>query len=799
MHKIIQLALVCLLYPLPVFGADKNLVLHQPYDYWPIPEYHDSHDPENDPIYLTDGVTKYASGMWMNKTTVGWTAGVDVPVVIQFDLGDEATLDELVFNTCGGGGAGVVEVGVRVYVSLDDKNYILAAEHVAPAAEKAGNERTAVQIRLPLKETRARYVALATKAPPPFYFVFVDEIEIQGRIPADSTSSLPVLSAIPASGAKGLQGALSGGTRAFNLLKDMAAPVERHVQVWPEEVAEAQRQDVQAAMQRAVKESDKLPEIRADVTENHRARARRVYGVESLVWETVPDEKFTMLSMPKTIKPAQQASVHTVINALEATALGVANLSESEQPLKINVRGEHKGGPTITLRVAKFFVTTNAQIFPDALLRTDSPRVIPSGESVLVWLEVESEGARPGPYEYEVFVQVGDAAHRIPLSVHVHDVTLTRETPLATGNWSDLNDGEFAMAVPVREEMLANRMTIGAGGGVWPMPKKNEQGEVIRPVELDTTALDKFIEFHKDFPQLSIFIAFNQHIELPTYDWFGPVTWMDDEFKAIFREWIDGIIDRFKAGGRDYDEFMIMIFDETLSPVVAQTCELVHSVDPNVRMKMTMPQATKASVAHVVAAGMNVFNHHAIRVGYDNAPDGYPILSSGGRELHFYGAADAAFGSGKERDPLGFFRYLHWTAFLHGATGVHFWNMLHNNGSSPIWEDESIHNVYWPMVYPLGPGYQDPPPDVQTAEKVVPSRRWRYVRMGIEDYMLLKMARERIAERGERAAVSNCKLDEILKTVILNRDTDRALFRAKRRELLELVESLGSTDDGVSM
>jgi len=777
----------------PAFAENStNLILHRPYAYWPIPEYYDSHDPENDPVHLTDGVTRYTGGMWMNKSTVGWTPGVDVPVVIQFDLGEEATLDELVFNTCGGGGADVVEVGVRVFVSLDDKNYIPAAEHVAPPAEAAGNERTGVQIRLPLNSARARYVALASKAPPPFYFVFVDEIEIHGRIPADPASSLPVLAAVPASGAKGLQGALSGGTRAVNLLKDMTAPMKKHMRSWPAELAESQRKDLAAAKQRAVKESDKLPEIRAEVTKNHRVRARRVYGVDTLVWETVPDEKFTMLSLPTTIKPAQQASVHTVVNALEATALGVANLSKSEQPLKINVREEHEGGPTITPRVARFFVTTNAQIFPDALLLTDSPRVIPSGESVLVWLEVESEGAKPGRYEYEVSVRVGDAAHEIPLSVHVHDVTLTLETPLATGNWSDLNDAEFAMAIPVREEMLANRITIGAGGGVWPQPKKNEQGEVIRPVELDTTALDKFIAFHKDFPQLSIFIGFNQHIALPTYDWFGDVTWMDDEFKAIFREWIGGIIDRFKAGGRDYDEFMIMIFDETLSPKVAQTCELVHTVDPNVRMKMTMPQASKASVAHVVAAGMNVFNHHAIRVGYDNAPDGYPILSSGGRELHFYGAADAAFGSGKERDPLGFFRYLHWTAFLHGATGVHFWNMLHNNGTSPIWEDEDIGQVYWPMVYPIGPPrYQKPPPDVQTAEQVVPSRRWRYVRMGIEDYMLLKMAQERIEELGENGAAHQQALDGIIKTVAVNRDSDRELFRRKRRELVELVEMLG--------
>ena len=62
--------------------------------------------------------------------------------------------------------------------------------------------------------------------------------------------------------------------------------------------------------------------------------------------------------------------------------------------------------------------------------------------------------------------------------------------------------------------------------------------------------------------------------------------------------------------------------------------------------------------------------------------------------------------------------------------------------------------------------------------------------MGIEDYMLLKMARERIDAVGHRTLAQMRKLNEILKTVIDNRDTDRALFRAKRRELLELVESL---------
>ena len=48
-------------------------------------------------------------------------------------------------------------------------------------------------------------MAIAAMAPPPFYFVFVDEVEILGRILADAGSQLPVQSALAASGAQQLQ------------------------------------------------------------------------------------------------------------------------------------------------------------------------------------------------------------------------------------------------------------------------------------------------------------------------------------------------------------------------------------------------------------------------------------------------------------------------------------------------------------------------------------------------------------------------------------------------------------------
>ena len=784
----VSVLLVCLaMLACAAAAEEKNLLLHRTYDYWPKPTYSYCTD-AGDAAQLTDGETRYTGGMWMFPSTVGWAAGIDVPVVIHFDLGEEATLSELRFNSAGGGGAGVVEVGLRVFVSLDDKNYVLAGELPAPPPPpKEKQVRRGALLRVPLNGTRARHLAVVAMAPAPNYFVFVDEIEIIGKTPADPTSIVPILSAIPATGAKGLQEVLAGGRRGANLLDHLVGPVERHIACWPEKEARAQREELDAFRRRAVGQAKEFDKLRAELTAAHRARARRIYAVDTLVWESPPDDAFTMLSLPDRIDPPPSASIHTVVNALEATALGVANLTNGELPLELNVAGGGEGAPDLTLRVGRFFETTNAFYVPDVLLAADCPQVIPSGESKLVWILAESTGAAPGAYDYDVTVSVGDDSHAVPITVTVHDVVLSKKTPMANGNWSYLNTGEYPAYPEVRDLMLSHRMTIGASSAQG-FPKKDADGNVIRPLQIDFTDVDKFLAFHKDFPQVSWYFPFNNHVERPQYDWFGPAEWMSDAFKEIFREWIQEFIDHVKARGRDYDEFYFQFFDETLDEKVARICELVHSVDPNVRMMITIPQASREATARFIEAGMNITVYHAPRIGYDGAPDGFGVLADDGRELWFYGAADNAYGGGKERDPLGFFRYLHWTAFHHGATGVHFWNMLHNRTSG--WITENVQQNYWPMVYTNHPKYPPPPDDVKTAEIVVPSRRWEYVRMGIEDYMLLGMAQERIAALGNAGASYRKKLHGIVKTVITNRTADRQLFRRKRRELVELVEEL---------
>lgn len=798
----LRLTVLCMLISrtsVAIADPPRNLVLNKAYDYWPIPAYGGPEEctDSEDTVQLTDGVVGGAE--WRSKSTVGWSAGVNVPVVIRFDLGREATLSELRFHTIGGGGAGVVDVGLKIYGSLDNKDYIPIGERTPPSESEADKGiRRSTRMVVPLDNAKARYVAVAAMPPSPWYFVFVDEIEIYGHVPADPKSILPIQPGIPGTSAEELQGVLSGGRRSFILAGNLVALLDHQIASWPPSSAGEARHDRDEFLAQAIKtpKPEDFEKLRQAFTQRQRIRAQKIYGADTVVWETPPDEKFVMCSLPESIRPAREASVHTVINALEATALGVANLTDEPQPLRVSVSGGGMNAPQVTLRVARFFTTGGGQYVPDALLATDCPQVIPSGESRLVWVGVESTGAAAGTHEYEVSVQVGKHLHPIPLEVTVHDITLSKKPQMDAFNWAYLNDGNKGDPVygKVREQMLTHRITDGACSSVG-YPEKDSQGNIIRPVEIDPTDLDKYLAFNRDFPWVSFFYPFH---EQQIQGMFGDAAWMSDGFKAIFGEWLVKLVGRIRQSGRDYDGFYLQFFDETLDPKVAELCRLVKEIDPKVRIMATIPQAEASAVREFVDAGIDIFVYHGTQLKYDQVPaphgwaDGFELLRSGGRKLWIYNAADSVCGYGRERDPLSVYRLMHWLAFRHGVTGVGFWDMLHNNTKSGLnpWDDP----LFFPMVDTIGKN-SPAPVDVKTAEIVIPSRRWEYTRMGIEDYMLLKMAQDRIAsiEPARRAAYQQ-QLDAVLKTALSDLPNanpspeSRRTFRVQRLELIRLVE-----------
>ena len=771
-----------------VHGADRNLILHAPYTYYPAPVYSYTTD-AGDMTDLTNGKTlTNIMQMWKQKSTVGWISQINVPVVMLFDLKKEATLTELIFNTVGGGGAGIMDPSISVYGSLDNKYYVPLGKLNAPPMPKPTTIYLAKR-KVDLKGARARYVAVVALPPPPTYFVFVDEISIIGKIPATASSILPIQAGIPGSSAKDLQEVLKGGRLARDLAKNLTASIKRATSNWPEKLAAQALKDKKQFIAKAqrMKNMEEFSKLLLTYIGKHRKLAKRAYSADTLVWETVPDEKFVMVSLPESLKPAQKASVDTVVNALEATALGVANLTKSSQPLKVSVSGGGKGAPKVTPRVARFSRTKGAKYIADALLSADCPQNIPSGESKLVWISVESKGAKPGTYKYDIAINIGDALYKIPLQVVVHNVVLSKKTPLATYNWAYLDSGySNAQYAKVRDIMLDHRINTGMNTGVG-APLRDINNKIIRPVEIDEIKLAQFVEFNKKFKDISFFYPFHQRYNPPTKTFFGNAAWMSKEYKAIFKEWVKKMVSSLKANGRKYNSFYFQMFDETTDPKAAQICKLVHEADPKVRMMLTIHSGSDPQ--GLVDAGMNMITYHAPSLGDSPSPSFKKILS-GGKKLWLYNAAGKER-NGRERDSLDIFRMLHWLAFRHNATGVGFWNMFQTKKN--CWANDEL---YFPLVYTIPPRKGATPSDIKTAETVIPSRRLAYNRMGIEDYMLLRMARKKISKlQGDEKKEYRKKLLDIVKSAILTLPREASYkkrndFRMKRVELIKMIESM---------
>ena len=169
----------------------KNLVLSSTYTCLPKPIYTYTIRGGTDQTDLTDGkkLTTVVQ-MWKQPGSVGWISQAGVPVMVLFALKAEASLSELRFCTVGGGGAGIMDPGVQVYGSLDGKTYKLIGEVALPKIPVPPIIALTTK-RIPLKDARAKYVLVVATPPAPTYFVFTDEIEIFGRVPANADSKLP--------------------------------------------------------------------------------------------------------------------------------------------------------------------------------------------------------------------------------------------------------------------------------------------------------------------------------------------------------------------------------------------------------------------------------------------------------------------------------------------------------------------------------------------------------------------------------------------------------------------------------
>jgi len=139
-------------------------------------------------------------------------------------------------------------------------------------------------------------------------------------------------------------------------------------------------------------------------------------------------------SPPAEVEPLQTISVDMGRYEYESTSFVLTNLSH--KPMEFELTHDPSGIST-TLRKAVWVTVDDGSKVNDALSLIDDGRVvIPSGESLEIWITLHTNHAEPGGYNQTINVLPQGLEPRvIDIDVAVHDLSLPERLPLDLNRW----------------------------------------------------------------------------------------------------------------------------------------------------------------------------------------------------------------------------------------------------------------------------------------------------------------------------------------------------------------------------
>ena len=332
--------------------------------------------------------------------------------------------------------------------------------------------------------------------------------------------------------------------------------------------------------------------------------------------------------------------------------------------------------------------------------------LLPPGETRELWVRFDSEGATPGCYFGTLTLapldpRAGVQAVTVPLRVRVWDLSTSNPAPVAV-YVSDY--GRSAVSPAHREDLLAHHVTVLNANG---LPSPDAEGHV------DLSRLGPYLE-----PVRGKGVLF---LEI----WFMRET----GWQPRYANWVREVCDEMERLGYRYEDWILQIYDETLSDEFLECCRQVKAIEPRIRLftdYIGTPEVVRAFAPYVDIwcpywADLNRENGACLQAMRDT-----------GKPIWTYDCG------GTKSTPVGRYRALSWTAWRHGLDGVYGWCY-----PGSLWDETPLTDFNYGHVYE---GYRGEP---------VPSRRWEAFGDGVEDLLLLRAyeAKTRAAPTAEDDAL----------------------------------------------
>ena len=309
-----------------------------------------------------------------------------------------------------------------------------------------------------------------------------------------------------------------------------------------------------------------------------------VWEKDSL-WDSLDDR---LQTPPSGVELLENINLDMGRNEYEPTSFVLTNLSGGPLTFDLSHDSPQIG---ITFRKGIWVYRHDGSTFNEALtLVDDNQLVIPSGESVEIWITLQGNDVAAGQHGPTITIaSAGLSSHDVDLRVTVHDVFLppANEMELNTYYWDDVvidpADPWDAYDPETVEDIMqdlkahyVNTPTIHP----FAVPRFTVSGgQVVKDYSILDATLDAYealdVKVFK-FEMLS-FIYFEPNEG-------GRPPFMSEQWKTLFRDWLTSWIDHMKARGLGYDDYIIQPYDERNDENVYQMHKLIKETDPQVQL-----------------------------------------------------------------------------------------------------------------------------------------------------------------------------------------------------------------------
>jgi hypothetical protein len=722
--------------------AYENVAKGCSYTLDPQPSYGYCTD-ANDKTQLTDGL--YTSGyFWTQKSTVGWTHAR--PVVITLDLGADAPIRGLSYNTAAGVAGVEFPTSIMAMVSVDGRAFHALGDLVAlsiPHGIPTSGKYAVHRFWTDALKAHGRYLKLFID--PAGAYCFVDEIEVfrgedawldlplpgkEIRYPMEYFQDNLFNAAVKRRIGYDLEAAravvLGAGLEAgvLTALKQEIAAIE-------EGIGEIPQQDPGG-----FRSVFPLNDLHARVYALYGA-VRKARGVPPLsVWGATPWDFLRPADLPEVL-PAPALSIAAMRGETRAGALNVTNSTTELLRATLTFSGLPGGEPPADLSVHEVpWTDTYEGAAIAAALPVLAPAAgrypisVPAGMTRQVCFSFRPVKTPAGTHGGDLRLAVdGLPPVVVPVSLRVFDLDFPVQPTLHVGGWDYTDtDNQYGVTPANREALIAHLRehyvdSPWATSAVMPSGSFGPDGQFTQPPA--TGRFDTWLQRWPDARRYCVFNAVGDSIagaKIGTPE-FAPrvVTWI--------RFWGQYLRDK----GIRPDQLVLLLVDEPSSPeqdrVIVAWAQAIKAAEPGVVIWVDPihKDPTEASPELMAAVDVLCPNRPMLLRGGRPFVDFYLGQKAAGRRLDLYSCSGPAF----LLDPYTYHRLQAWSCFELGAESSFFWAFADTGGGSP-W------NAYTAERTAYAPAFVAP-------DSITAGKHMEAIRESVADFEYLTLLRTRIA------------------------------------------------------